>query len=154
MMYLNVILHNRALTSSLSYINTDYKDWLLTVSTSGLPNDLQKNDKYYVKVKQDKREEALNKGCHTCSLVNAPKTRDISCLVKSISLFQYYMQKHMCTHTSLDAEKSQRRKQYRRKRKSLDHIRYNSIAYFTPSDTAVTIPEKILLHFLFFSRFF
>ena len=140
MMYLNVILHNRALTSSLSYINTDYKDWLLTVSTSGLPNDLQKNDKYYVKVKQDKREEALNKGCHTCSLVNAP-----------ISLFQYYMQKHMCTHTSLDAEKSQRRKQYRRKRKSLDHIRYNSIAYFTPSDTAVTIPEKILLHFLFFS---
>lgn len=99
-MYLNVILHNRALTSSLQYANTDYEDWPLTVTTSGFPNDLQKNDKYYVKVKQDKREEALNKGCHTCSLVNAPKTKDINCLVKSISFFQYYMSKHVYTYFS------------------------------------------------------
>lgn len=50
---------------------------------------LSYNEKYYLKVKQDKKGEALNKGCHTGSYVYAPKIKDINWLMKSVLFFQY-----------------------------------------------------------------
>lgn len=68
------------------------------------------NDKYYLKVKQDERGEALNKGCHTDSYVSTPKIKDINWLMKSILFFSItYLHKHMHTHSlpSFNAERSQ-----------------------------------------------
>lgn len=68
------------------------------------------NDKYYLKVKQDKRGEASNKGCHTDSYFSTPKIKDINWLMKSILFFSItYMQKHMHTHSpaSSNVERNQ-----------------------------------------------
>lgn len=116
------------------------------------------NDKYHLKVKQDKRGEASNKGCHTDSYFSTPKIKDINWLMKIHYFSVLPICKNTCAHTALHLLMSkgisgaQRRKEPARKRKSLDQNRCNRITYFKTIDTVTTIAEKMFLYFLFSSN--